>query len=88
MKGYMMSWPVFFFRFGREKYSKGREVGGEGEGSGGKGGGKRGLGTPLPTPTIYKTFNTEMKQDENSTARPKTDHQAPTNLNILGRILN
>ena len=36
---------------GREKYSKGREVGGEGEGSGGKGRGKRGLGTSLSTPT-------------------------------------
>ena len=45
---------------GREKYSKGREVGegsggreagDEGKGSGGKGGGKRGLGSPLSTPT-------------------------------------
>ena len=35
-----------FFRWGREKYSKGRAVGGEKEGSGGKGGGKLGVGDP------------------------------------------
>ena len=42
-----------FFRWGREKYSKGREVGDEGEGSGGRGGGKRGLGTTCPPPQSY-----------------------------------
>ena len=61
MKGYMITLvdDLFFFRWGREKYSKGREVGdegegsgGEGEGRGGKGGGKRGLGTPCPPPLL------------------------------------
>ena len=47
-----------FFRWGREKYSKGREVGGEGEGSGGgegegsggKGEGGGGWRPPCPPP--------------------------------------
>ena len=33
---FLMKWPGFFFRWGREKYSNGREAGG------GRGGGKRG----------------------------------------------
>ena len=41
MKGYIFDEMTCFFRWGREKYSKGREAGVEGDGSGGKVGGKR-----------------------------------------------
>ena len=49
---------VFFdFRWGREKYSKGREAGGEGEGSGGKGG-ERGFGPLCPLPQVSALIHT------------------------------